>query len=212
MKKSPKPPPIPDPTEAIEAQAKANRLDTYTPFGSTVYEAIPDGDGRYKVDYEFSEPVQDLFQRTYGMLTGPTDIDNPYTQAMQEQSTKLITESFEPQIERFQEEMANRGIPEDSELWQEQYKIQIGDPMQRAYDDAAFRSIAAGDQRKLQEYNMMSNVWGRGQVAPTMPIDAMSPYATEQDALNRNYAADVQRYNAQMAATAQLGKAAVGKK
>lgn len=36
-KSSPRPPPTPDPVDSIEAQARANRVDTVTPFGSTRY-------------------------------------------------------------------------------------------------------------------------------------------------------------------------------
>lgn len=36
-KSSPRPPPTPDPVDSIEAQARVNRVDTVTPFGSTRY-------------------------------------------------------------------------------------------------------------------------------------------------------------------------------
>lgn len=211
MKSSPKPPPVPDPSVAINAQAAANRVDQYTPFGNTIFSQAP-GSDQWQSNYEFSEPVQNLFNQTMGMFDGQRGIDNEYTDAMNQQSGRLIKESFDPQIESFQQEMANRGIPELSDAYNDMYRTRIGDPMQRAYDDSAFRSIAAGDQRKLQDYNMLSNVWGRGQVSPTMPLDALTPYRDQQSALDRNYQSKVQQRNAEMNAVGDFGAAAVGKK
>ena len=147
-------------------------------------------------------------------INAPQDADysgiyDNYGNAVNERSSYLINKGFDPQIKSFQQEMANRGIPEGSEAYNDLYRSRIGDPMSQAYDSAAFKSIATGEAMRTQDYNMMSNLWGRGQVAPAMPIDAMTPHSNYQSALNSNYALEMQQRNAQLAAIGKIGAAAI---
>ncbi len=249
-KKSPTPPPAPDPKVAIDAQADANRYDSYTPFGNTTW--TQEGD-RWRQDYNFSPEAQNLFDRSISMLdrdysgggsgfdgqgggygggangdttfnvgssTNPQDPQNPnygsiydnYGNAVNERSSYLVNRGFDKPLEQFQSEMANRGIPEGSEAYGDLYRTRIGDPMSQALDSSAFKSIAAGEGMRVQDYNMMSNLWGRGQVAPAIPIDVQGPYNSYQSGLNNNYAQQMQRQNAGYAAAGKVGASAVGKK
>lgn len=76
---SPKPPAAPDPARTIAAQgaanegtarlnAKLNRADTYTPFGSVTFSDL--GDDRWRVDQTFSPDMQNLYDQQMNIGEG----------------------------------------------------------------------------------------------------------------------------------------------
>lgn len=162
-----------------------------------------DEDGNTQVS--FNAPV------TPGSPQGGYDsFYDDYGRTMNDRSSYLIERGFNPQIKAFQEEMANRGVVEGSELYNEQYRTRLGDPMAQAYDSSSYRAIAAGEALKLQDYNMLSSIWGRNQVAPTMPIDAVSPYNSQYQGQYAGYASQVARQNAQAGAVGSTIGSVVG--
>ena len=62
-KSQPTPPPTANPQEIIKAQADANRIDQFTPFGNLTFS----GDNRNIANLEFSPELQALFSQQLGL-------------------------------------------------------------------------------------------------------------------------------------------------
>ena len=149
--------------ETAVANANLNRIDQYTPQGSTTYQVVgtnADGTPKYRQDTQFSAPEQQVYdtnvqtrqnigqigadqsQRIGGLLATPFDINTAANDQFSDIARKRLDPMWDQNYERKKTELLNSGIG-------------IG-------TDAYDRSMSQFDQAKNDAYNSMF-LQGRGQ-------------------------------------------------
>lgn len=124
--------------ETAVANANLNRVDQYTPFGSSTYKITgtnPDGTPKYEQTTAFSAPVQGLFDANIGMSQGLANIGQGQLAGLQQQyanplnlNTEVENKIAQFQAARLDPELArqddalrnrltNQGIREGTEAW-----------------------------------------------------------------------------------------------
>jgi len=174
---------VPNPQDLIDAQGKANRVDQFNPFGNTVFTQNPDGS--YRSDFNFSEELAPLFGN-FANLAKPQGTDNQYQDIAFNRAQELIGRDFDIREDQTRQNLADRGLPEDSEAFANALRDRVQDPRQRAIESAAFGSIQAGDARRNNDFNLLSQILGRGQQAPTPQLNVLGPYNLAQQQSNAN--------------------------
>lgn len=163
-----------DASAAIREQAKQNRVNTFTPYGSTIFDQTPEG--RWTSTTSFSEPVQNLWSRQLD-ITGNPDAYRNYQDQAFAASRRLLDPYYEQQNRQFEQTMANRGLPAGGEAYNTGY-ANLTDAMNRAYEEAAFNALQYGEQARMNDYNRLAQILARAQGVPTQPIDVTGPMST----------------------------------
>jgi hypothetical protein len=160
--------------DAARIAAKANRIDTYTPYGSQVFRNGVGGDkDRWSVTQTFTPLGQQQFdqqQRINSSLNGLAENGLGYVKgalskgfdwgALPEQQVNAgqtgqdaIMSRLQPQFDRdeaaLDTKLANQGIMQGSEAWNNA-KDQFGRTKNDAYTQAALRGIDVGNQARTQ--------------------------------------------------------------
>lgn len=192
-KKAPEMPAAPDYIALIKEQARQNRVDTKSPYGSQTYEQTPDG--RWTSTTSFAPEVQGLLDRQLNLAgtgTGNKDYGQYQDMAMA-MARRQLDPVYDRQHQRFEQTMANRGTPVGSEIYSDGYR-DLSDAESKAYQDAAFNALQFGaglrsqdDARTQQDYNMLASVLGNVQGQPTQPLDVMGPFGAQQQTIQNNY-------------------------
>lgn len=183
--------PVPDPQKIIRDQDKFNRPDTYTPYGNTKY--VDNSTGGVDYISEFSPELKSLFSQTVD-LSNPELSDTKYSDAYYDNARRLLDRTYNVRERDVKQSLFNRGVPEGSELYRDVYRDEIQDPRDRQYQNAAFESINASDQRRVLNYGLASNTLNMFQPAPVAPLNIEGGYGLQ---------AQVQQQNAQAAAAAR---------
>lgn len=173
----PDPPEGPDQERLLRLQAQLNRIDQDTPYGSLTFsddgsQASFELDPALQQEFEQRTGVRNqllsnALQRTSQLPTeafdpdipqaggeaggalGPMDQSTQTQQAVFEQARNLLEPQFERQEGRLRQTLANQGLPTGSEAFSDEFG-QFQDKRNRAYEDAAFRAVQAGNQRQNQ--------------------------------------------------------------
>lgn len=204
FKDTPKPPAPIDIEGVIQKQADVNRVNQTTPFGSTMFQQ---GDnGQWESVFNFSPDLQPLFAQSVN-LAGGTGLNNPLIDQVFDRGLGLLNRSFDIQEDKLRQSLADRGLPEDSEAFNVTFRDQFQDPRERAIESLAFNAINAGNQQRVSDMNAINSLLGRGQIAPTTPLDVTGVYAMNQNQANSNYLAEMQRQNNMFNTLGNLGAA-----
>ena len=142
--------------ELIRRQGELNRISQTTPYGSLVYS----GPDRSQADFTFSKPYQDAFDKLVqatqaaisrgqlgieGLEYGPLDQQVAAAQkAAYETGEGLLEPTFARREASLLNELANRGIVEGSEAYNEALRARIQDPRRKAFTDLATQSTLTG--------------------------------------------------------------------
>lgn len=193
--------PVPDPVKTVEAQARANRVDEYTPFGSQTFN--PMADGRASKTTEFSPAVQPLFEK-FVQTADPGYRDFELQGQVFGNAQQLIDQDFLQREDRLRQRLANQGIPTDSEAYAQALQREIFDPRDKAINQAAFGAISAADQRKQTDFNMLAALLGKNQTTPISPLDVMGAQRLAQSQANANAQLEAQQDQQTAAAAASI--------
>lgn len=167
MGKSNDPPPAPDPSRLISAQTQANRINTYTPFGSATY----GGPNRQNLRISLSPQQQNILNQQQQLQSTlaqrgtrlaqqlPSDAlnfeglpgyvsqvdigDNPMANSVFQAQRGLLDPYLAEQQEAMQQQLANRGIPIGSEAY-ERATRQLSDQQGRQLAQASLGSLETG--------------------------------------------------------------------
>ncbi len=142
-KSTPKAPKAPDPNELIDAQANANRVDSYSPYGSTVYKKV--GEDEWRSDTEFTPELQGLFTKylgsagsdpisyhDYAVQPNLTNFNSDaykwedksydqYAGKMFDRAKGLLDPVYQRQNKDFEQSMANKGLPLGGEAYDDAF-------------------------------------------------------------------------------------------
>lgn len=194
-----------DATAAIREQAKQNRVNTFTPYGSTIFDQTPDG--RWTSNTNFSPEVQNLWGRQLDITGDPNAYQDYQNQAFA-QSRRLLDPYYEQQNRTFEQQMANRGLPVGGEAFDDSY-ANMRDAQNRAYEEAAFNALGFGEQARMNDYNRLAQILGRVQGQPAQPIDVTGPMGQAYQGQLTNANMQQQQMNNLWNAAAGLGGAAI---
>lgn len=166
----------------IAEQARVNRVNTTTPYGSTVWNESPTG--QWSQTNQFSPELQNIWNnqlQNVGFNYTPTqqniqapgafnpgsyaDTSKAATQAYFDQQKALLDPYYQQQQRSFDQTMANRGLPSGSEAYDTNY-ANLHDAMNRAYQNAANQAILTGQQVQNQAYNQGANTYNMNAQTP----------------------------------------------
>lgn len=196
-KDTPSAPATPDYMKLIQEQAKQNRINTKTPYGSSTY--TQNADGTWNQVTDIDPRLDNLFGRQIEMAgSGLTDNDyGQYQDIAMAMARRELDPVYDRQWERFDEKMANRGIPVGAEIYSDAYS-DLSSAENKAYQDAAFQALQFGsglrsqdDARTLQDYNMLASVLGNVQAQPVQPIDVMGASQLQQQGAWNKYSKEM---------------------
>lgn len=155
----------------LREQARLNRLDQTTPFGSLTFQGPDRTEAVLELDPQTQQTVDALQQTaasraqqlpgtafdpsipavggTEAGSLGPFDQSTQAQQAVFEQARNLLEPQFERQEESLRQTLANQGLPAGGEAFEDQFN-QFQRNRNRAFEDAAFRAVQQGNQRQNQ--------------------------------------------------------------
>lgn len=160
-KSSPSPP---SPERTAQAQAEANRIDQFTPFGNLVFS----GPNRNTATTTLSpgqQAILDLMEsgqiglgqraadQIAGLPTGPIDVDQ--TRAAAEQAffnrqLGLLDPVFAQQERRLEQRLADQGLPMGGEAFRESFG-EFGRSRNQALEDLAAQAVLFGGQEAQRD-------------------------------------------------------------
>lgn len=231
----------PSPSEympLVQEQARLNRVDTHTPWGSTTFNETPgttvtetypedapfggkfggrtrerEVPGQIESRTTLSPELQRLFNRQVGMAgdavgdprvrerqlamaLDPQSFNQDIEQAVFDRSMNLLQPGMEQDTRRFEQRMADQGLPMGGEAYDDAFD-NLSRSQNQLRENAALSAVTAGNQAALQErgqnlgelqslfgqdmagrgqqFNELAAILGRSQVAPTQPVDVMGP-------------------------------------
>ncbi len=184
-KSAPTPPPAPDPNqvaaaqaglnkETAETQARLNRVNEVTPFGSVTYTSTGNEDAPYQrtmtldpaeqalldsqrgTELKLSDLGGTILDRVSPNLATPFSIEGSAPVANDETRQRVeqaLLERMQPQLDNdraaLETQLANQGFARDSEA----YNAEI-DKHNRAVNDARLATIAAGGQEQSRLFGL----------------------------------------------------------
>jgi len=167
-KKSPEVAEAPDPKEVINAQAEANRINQKNPFFNVKWNGATQ-------NYSYSPELEGIFNQMVG-LAGDNGVNSNYVDMQFNRASRLLDRQYDQIEDRARQRLADQGFAENSEGWEKYYRDQVTDPRERAYNNAAFSAVQAGDAKRAQDYNIMSSLLGRPPTIGASPLDVTGPY------------------------------------
>ena len=188
---------------AIQEQAKQNRVNTYNPYASTVFNQTPDG--RWTSNTSFSPEVKNIWSRQMD-ITGNPDAYKHYQDQAFAQSRRLLDPYYQQQSRTFEQQMANRGLPVGGEAYDDAY-ANMSDAQNRAYEEAAFNALNFGEQARMNDYNRLAQILANAQGVQTTPIDVTGPMGMNYQGQLQNSQMQQQQMNNLWNAAGGLGAA-----
>lgn len=217
----PQPPPAQDPRIAINAEARANRYNVNSPYGTVRWSGNPETGMTQTTKLSPAQQRQltlrnqiadTMFRGARGnikkILPGSFNFDKAGGRAAQAEFARqraYLDPLRERQDEQLDQKLANMGLPMGSEAYSED-KRQFNQNWNDAYAQAARQAELTGANLALQErgqnYNEIAAALGNQQVAPNAPggmLDVSGAYARQQAAQNQAYQGQLAGYNADVA-------------
>lgn len=247
---------MPDPSSYIplaQEQARLNNVNTYTPYGSTIYrlvggspspmntqtvngtesrpngnggrmggpgygnnstsssispvDALINGGGQYESVTEFSPEIQNIFNQQVAAALNPDQFNQQVSDASFNHAMNLLNPQFDAQTSQFQNMMANRGLPINSEA----YGTAFGDLMRSqnaSREQAALQSVLQGQGAAQNAFNRMASMTGGpaggGQAAN---VDIMGAAGLAQNSNMAQQQAANQKKNSGTSAAATMAAA-----
>lgn len=160
-KSSPSPP---DPVRTVEAQAEANRINQFTPFGSMVFSGPDNNTATITLSPEQQGILNQLQagqlglgQRATGQIGGlpagpidPTATRDRAQQAFFDRQFALLDPIFQQQEGRLTQRLADQGIPQGSAAFRQDFG-DFGRTRNRALEDLAAQSVIFGGQEAQRD-------------------------------------------------------------
>lgn len=174
-------PSAPDPEKLYRAQAKYNRMDQSTPFGSLTFS----GPNNSQANLEFSPEVQQLVNTRQGVTNAllsnaanrasqldpqgmvadipqvggeaggslpGMDQSTQQQQAMFDQAMALMKPQMQRREDQLRQTLANQGLPIGSEAYNQEFN-RFNRQQNQATQQAAYQAVQAGNQRQNQLFN-----------------------------------------------------------
>lgn len=95
------------------------------------------------------------------------------------QFNRQMQPQFQQQERDFRQMMAEQGIPENSEAFKQRYQSEVANPQSQARQNAMDQSYLTGAAEQQQGFNQAF----QGAQMPMMQLQALSPYYTQQGAM-----------------------------
>lgn len=200
-----KTPEAPDPFMLIDEQTKANRPNQEGPLGSLRYYKDP-VTGYWTESRQYSPELQGLFNQRIGVVgedisRAPTDesfagegqrLENATYQRMM----NLLNPNYQQQEAALKSELANKGIVEGSEAYNNELD-NFNRRRNESYNQAALEAVGAGRQeqsrlftqglqarqsdlsRRSQLYNELASLIGTQQIRTPTELDVMGPFSQQ---------------------------------
>src|ERR1700744_4889380 len=213
----PSAPAAPDPVKTAQAQTQSNiqtannnaalnRIDQYTPYGSSTYQVTgtgPDGTPTYRQDVNLSPQEQQLFntsiqgQQALGdtALAGIQNVKNTYAnnfnpgdygasvQQAQDAAYKAQTQYLDPQFQQGQQslnaQLANQGLSTGSTAY-DNAQTNFANQKQQAYQSAQNAAVAAGNQEQQV-------LFGQGLTEYNQPLNTYNALMTGAQVQNPTF-------------------------
>jgi len=236
--KSPTPPAAPDPAISIAEQGRQNRINTVSPFGTTKYTVGPAGNQSDLSDITRTDTLNPSQQRQFDARNrlGETLLGQAESQVQQfdpnqfefrgadsgqnetfNRQVALLEPEFAKQEERLMQDLANRGIPEGSELFDEQLQ-KLRDDQGRTLSGVASQADQTGFAQAVstrqQRFNELAAQLGGQQLTPqnvqTQNIDVQGAFNAQQAAKQAAFEAESIQASAFNEGLFGLGSAAIG--
>lgn len=157
-------PSSPDPADTVAAQAQANRINQFTPFGNLVFSG-PDNSTATTTFSPEQQGILDLLQsgqlglgqRAVGQIGGlpqggidPTETRNRAEQAFFDREFALLDPIFQQQEGRLNQRLADQGLPQGGEAFGQAFG-DFGRSRNRALEDLAAQSVLFGGQEAQRD-------------------------------------------------------------
>jgi hypothetical protein len=196
-KSAPKPPPGPDINQLVKTQADVNRVDQFSPFGSSVFSG-PNKTTQTTTLAPGQQQLFDLATQLGGQLPSQPfsfDFDRAGTEnAVFQRGLNLLNPEFERQERSLEQRLANQGLPTGSEAFNDEFtRFQSG--RDTALENLAFRSVEAGGAEEsralsnqlLGRQQPLSEIGGllsliRAPGAQPSQVDVLGPAQLQQNA------------------------------
>jgi hypothetical protein len=174
----------PDPNEIIRTQAKYNRINQYTPFGSLTFSSANGG-----LNNVATQTLSPELQQIFGLQTQGSQqaleqalaqqallpqglpnysLQNPnYDNPIAQRSLALLRPDMELDEARFMQDLENRGIPVGSEAFnnaQRQFMDNQNRIRERIALESAMQDIGLQQQNRAQSFNEVAARLGQQQV------------------------------------------------
>jgi hypothetical protein len=212
--------------ENARLTTKANRVNTFTPYGNLTYQSGANGDpDQWNANVSLSPQQQSLLDqqsktsmglgglqdaatgRVGQSLNGPMPDAYDPTQATNSAQANIMSR-LEPQFNRDQDRMENQlinqGLQRGSQAWNDAEKT-FGQTRNDAYQQAALQGINLGQSQQAQQYQ-------QAMASRTAPINELSAIRTGSQVTNPNFSPQPQQtytgganYSGAMGNTYQAG-------
>lgn len=153
--------------------------------------------------FKFSPEVKGLFERQF-----EGDSYDNYADEYVNRFNELQQPQRDYNQDRFEQSMANRGIPEGSDVYGDVFRTTIGDPVAREDLMATQMAQGIGDNRKMQDWQRLMQAMGStGFGVPGVDVMGAGNMAANANFHNANLSA--QRQSDMFNTMAQMGAAAM---
>ena len=160
--------------QIIDTQARANRVNQITPFGSLRFTGSNRDTARLRLSPEQQAILE---QQQIGQLLGAETATGrlgdlgasrqAVEQATFDRLTGLLSPEFERDERRLRQRLANQGLPQTSGAFDSELE-RFEDRVDRRREEAALASIMAGGQEESRVASMVLGLLGAGN--PNIPL------------------------------------------
>jgi len=157
-----------------------------------------------KAQFKYSKPIQNLFNQQFD----PESYDNYADEYMGRYNT-LMEPVREQQMDRFQQTMFDRGLPEGGEVYGDLFRTTVGDPNARQDLMATQQAQGLADSRRQQDWMRLAQAMGLSNLNSS-PVNVLGGANMAMNANAQNAQINQQQNSDIMNAMALMGAAAVG--
>lgn len=209
----------PDYKALIDEQAKVNRINQNTPFGSLQFTTDKNGNtvANYNLSPQYQKMSNMLLRQLGGSIGGAPQYDRRLTKQYFNDTMKLLNPQLQQQQAQFTQNLADRGLPAGSQLGDsltQQFNQGQNDARLQAAQQAIQQGLAYGQfgQTRQQGLAQLFNQFTPGLNGFFSPsgIDVNGSQSLSQNAANQNYQQLMNAYSANQQGLYGLGSAGIG--
>ena len=133
-----------------------------------------------RVEFKYSDEVQNMFDKQFD----PNSYDQ-YSDEYMGRYNELIAPGRENQLDRFEQSMSDRGLPEGGEVYGDLFRTKVGDPNSRMDLMAEGQAQGVSDKRRLDDFNRLMQAMGGSKInSPNLNTTSAANMAMNADAQN----------------------------
>ena len=211
-----------------QEQQRLNMVGSSGPWGSSSWASDANAPGGYTQTTTLSPQLQSLFDQLQGRINTSggyqtqANPNNQYSDALYSQLKSRLDPNWQQQESAFNTRLANQGLSPGSTAYNNAYG-NFARARNDAYNDAAYRSVMGGYDVGFNEANLnnsavnsqygsLQGLLGLGQGTPYSPVgvsgtDVLGAYGLQAQQQNNAYNAQMQNFQAQQQATAEMARA-----